>query len=82
MSQSSISLMRMTSVARSATICPMASPLIVSSICRAKKTIDKHSIDLMLVSSYPGEHEACKALKYTCTQYRCGMFVRGYTPLA
>ena len=33
MSQSSISLMRKTRVARSATICPMASPLKVSSIC-------------------------------------------------
>lgn len=33
MSQSSSSLMRMTSVALSATICPIASPLTVSSSC-------------------------------------------------
>ena len=38
MSQSSISLMRRTRVARSATICPMASPLNVSSICRASQS--------------------------------------------
>lgn len=42
MSQSSTSLMCMTSVARSATICPIASPLTVSSSCSKPHTVFTH----------------------------------------